>query len=854
MVGHHCSICGLLVSCSTYKSHTSKHIRKKDLVKHYCSICLKFYASNSNLIKHCRKLHGDMYPQAKAPPHMDKVQLPHPSPSSDYGSLSPSSQYSDSSSSPFPSVDIYSPSELPSSSHYKNNSSECSSNTNPGLPSLSLRSGLLLPPDVIVTQVWNSPLRKGSVIKPDQTRIDPEIITLAEECPLDWSTVVASSDPELGTLMSIREGPDHFTLDLTPPRSKTIDTFLELLGEQTSPSPSLRKYLLDKTSFEDVEGDIIEPFTEALEPCTAHSEVREDGTGGAAEQEVCPESDACPVLFKGESGGSGCENLPEVRIGVHSNSQCDFENQQQHTSVPVQPDSKCEAGVLQHLAEAQLSVRSGSELQASSEHGEHKKEPPSFYQIYHSLLQEMECEGLSQESCTQVPQEEAAAATTALSNTGCSYTTLVTFPKDESKWKDHFDHECGGLLCALCGMLWRNFQPEEDSSQTVDMDLESGCSSNTGREEEEEEVVIIYEPQNKKGCCTSCKALVSTPAHWQLPPLDTTKQCGVAVPKPVSLPRCSSVKFAPKGASQRSTEHSPHCLVLEKEPQEGVPPAGGEGARGADITQPLHYSNLIRVTTRDSSCDVKSRVGLFGPVPEPNVSVHLVGKRLGKDTVPSRAFNRKWLTRGTSQPHDTHHTPTKDSCVKLSTRTSYPHHRKPPEVSTKKTPKAIVSRGTTTTRKVVTGWIPQHGHSPSIRIIKETDRKTQGNVPQPQLPREAAAHRKATQGSALQQGKSTRDNPNHTNTMKIQEGPAHPHSSLSVRVVNRHSQKRPVSLAMIRKKTPLTSAQHFPQLQSSKRHCADEPRHYNATETHTRNLPWSYILVPKVDVPSRKRC
>ncbi|XP_063849239.1 uncharacterized protein LOC135093672 isoform X2 [Scylla paramamosain] len=864
MVGHHCPICGLLVSCSTYKSHTSRHIRKKDLVQHYCPICLKFYASTNNLIKHCRKLHRDVNPQAPAPPHTDKAQLPQPSPSSDYGSLSPSSQYSDSSSSPFPSIGIPSPSELPFSSHYQSSSSECSSNSNRDLPSLSLRSGLLLPPDVILTQVWDSSLSKGSVVQPDQARIDPEIITLVEECPplsLNWSTVVASSDPELGALVSIRENPDNFTLDLTPPRSKTIDTYVGLLGEQTSPFPSLRTCLLDRTLFEDVEGDIIEPYTEALqEPHTPDPEVREDGTGGAAVWEVSPEAgwpepDTCPIMIKGESGGSGCENPPEVRIGVNSDRHCDSEVQ--HTSASVQPDNEREAGVVAHLAEAQPLAVGGSASLAWRRQGEHKKEAPSLSQIYHSLLQEMECKGLPQGSCTEVPQEEASAAATTLRSTGRSYTTLVTFPRDESKWKDHFDHECEGLLCALCGMLWRNLQLEEGSSQTVDMDLEVGCSSNTEREEEEEvieeeeEVIVIYEPQNRKGSCTSCKALISTPAHWQLPPPGIARWCGAAAPKPVTLPRCSSVKLAPTGAPQRSTERPPHCSVLEEEPQICVPSAGDGGARDGDVAQPLHRNDLIKVTTRDRSLDADSKVGMFGHHPEPCVSVCVVSKKLEKNNIPPPAFNETWMTADTTQPHHPYHIPVRDTCVKLTTRTSYPHYRKPPAVFTKMAPRGIIPRGTATTRKVVTKWIPQHGHSPSVRIIREASRKTGGNTAQPQQQRAATAQRKATEDSALQLDKSTRDNPNHTSTVKIQGGSAHPHPSQSLRVVKRHTQKKPVSLAMNRKRSPVTSSQHLPHLHSLKRHCASEPRHYDATETHARDPSSSCILASeKVGVPS----
>lgn len=441
-IGYHCSMCNKAIDRDVFRNHMKDHARNKVPTKHYCYICDKYYSSCINLTKHLKKLHpGEPIP--KPLELIEQIDQPQPSPSSDYGTLSPGSLSGPTSPSS-PQTVFISSRELES---VNNSSSSLNFLLYKDDPSFGGNNFA-----VIQSSLNNE--RETSHLKlfSHFENIDPEMFALAESCikpSLSSSTIMASCDPELGACVSIAdtsicEDDSHEPeqdVDMTPPYSKTIElplttndqSFFDLYECHQSLDfncPGSNHLDSPATAMEDIEGDIIERYDEA-----AYFEKRELNSKAIDSEEV--------------------ESLQR---------------------------EKCEYDIVHDIF---INTEESSDTHSKRiEEVEKLPVAPSLQEIYSDLLHEVNewdygIEGAA--SCIQVPYDDETVA--LLVQGQPTYTTLMTPPKDTGAWNDHFDHECDGQLCSLCGMFWKhlkskNFDNETDTD-SVDMDLASLCTSTT---------------------------------------------------------------------------------------------------------------------------------------------------------------------------------------------------------------------------------------------------------------------------------------------------------------------------------------------------------------------------------------
>lgn len=472
--GYYCSLCRKVVDKNRFSQHLKDHAKNKVPTRHYCSICKKYYASLINLNKHFRKLHpGEPIPKPKEP-QMERTEPSHPSPSSDYGSLSPVSLSGPTSPSS-PSSILMLPLDYGSSS---NDSSPLNS-LSTDVPVIT-GSKLLLQKSVPVTRDTLQQL-KDKLFSHFES-IDPDMLALAESCirpSLNRSTVTASCDPELGACLSIVDEnnseeqnmspePEDYSVHLTPPHSKTIDLsssadeppFLDMYECQQpldlSCSRGMR-YNFPATAIEDIEGDIIEPYDELKQEQKTmldveKVEIAKDSVLNTLEM-LCKKA----VSISAEQLALNCS---EIKRETNETSNTNGERKQ---------------------------------LMNAKEENEELKETPSLKEIYKDLLLEVKDvdygvgNGIS---CRKVAYDGDAISET---KENCTYAILTTPPKNKSEWGNHFDHECDGQLCSLCGMFWKHIKSrnheDETDTDSVDMDLASMCSSNTDTATENEAVI-----------------------------------------------------------------------------------------------------------------------------------------------------------------------------------------------------------------------------------------------------------------------------------------------------------------------------------------------------------------------------
>ncbi|XP_071523414.1 uncharacterized protein [Panulirus ornatus] len=456
--GYYCSMCSEVVDRNTFSQHLKDHARNKVPTRHYCSICKKYYSSYISLNKHFRKLHPSKPVPKPVEPQKEHIEPSQPSPSSDYGSLSPVSLSEPTSPSSPPSI-LLSPLDCGSSSNaYPFNS------LSTDVPVMT-GSKLLLQKSVSIERETMQQLKVRLFSHVES--IDPDMLALAESCirpSLSGSTVTASHDPELGTCLSIVDdniseenmSPEDYSLHLTPPQSKTIDLsssvdeppFLDLYECQQPLDLSCSggmHYNFPGAAIEDIEGDIIEPY----------DEFKQEGKNvlDAEQVDIVKHS---KISISAEQVASNCS---ERKMEINEMSDTNIETKQM------------------------MDMKEENEL----------SEVPSLKEIYNDLL--LEAEDIDYGVGNEISCRKVAFDGDTLPETQeyCTYATLTTPPKDKSEWGHHFDHECDGQLCSLCGMFWKHIksrnQEDETDTDSVDMDLASMCSSNTDTATENEAVI-----------------------------------------------------------------------------------------------------------------------------------------------------------------------------------------------------------------------------------------------------------------------------------------------------------------------------------------------------------------------------
>ncbi|XP_069182612.1 uncharacterized protein [Procambarus clarkii] len=626
LIAYHCSLCNELVEIKTFDKHLKDHAKNKVPTKHYCCLCDKYYSSVINLSKHFKKLHpGELVPKPLEP-QTELTDPPQPSPSSDYGTLSP--------------VSLSDPSSPSSPSTLLLSSLDCESSCNTTFPSLHTEFSTLTGKKLVVRQCGTLKtrgiLQKVNKVQSKFENIDPDMLALAESCIqpcFRGSVITASSDPELGACVSIvddkvykeassgpednlirisvsrnkmtcsdplaRSSPLHITsLDnfvcliptsnskkvdlevnlsslrsshnkkvdpdelklcltslrrktvnpdhlvhstpphckrvdsdhlmyLTPPRSKvlcrkdqlvhktplcsktkdsdhhllcvtptqskaiSLDHLVHLTPPQSktidlSPTSEYHRPLdpscsggmsfdFPMNAIEDIEGDIIEPYDEAN---------KED-------KNVIPLEETY------------MEKNPKIKAAlVYNQDSSDALQQSFHTFNNTRIETKDLPSKKIKIMES--NVKESNTLlglglsKESKDVQETKFKAPSLLEIYKDLLSEVKEDDFgigNKVSCRKVAYDGVVLE----AQEQCTYMTLTTPPKDKCEWEDHFDHECDGQLCSLCGMFWKHFKSrnyeDETDIESVDMDLASVCSSNTDTATENETIFHLSDSE-----------------------------------------------------------------------------------------------------------------------------------------------------------------------------------------------------------------------------------------------------------------------------------------------------------------------------------------------------------------------
>ncbi|XP_068236740.1 uncharacterized protein [Palaemon carinicauda] len=535
-----CSICNEPIDRKVFAKHSKDHSRNKVPTKHHCFICDKFYVTNLNLVKHFKKLH----PKEPIPVNLEHVivaspSLVQPSPTSDYGTLSPVS-----------GLDPTSPPKA-----------VCISS---GEDSFQFNSAPFLIPQAFVncnseengeyainnahTLADLGKQSKCTAAASQLNSIDPEMLALAESCiqpTLDISNILTSCDPELGACVSIKDrssfsesddlllepgnhsggtlrsnclpSSDELALmSLTPPYSKTIDLPLSsdeqgFYGMYDSHQPldlscSGRPLELPTTPIEDIEGDIIEPFKEedaSLEPISCQGFVWETSTGSDIKEETAKLEDIMKVNENGNlTDLSDLEtesvNVVKTEIGSHPELEDQGKDEisfgEELDCVEVKEEK--ERDPLQTLE---------SDIKAEEED---KCVPVPLSEIYKDILHEEESKHrlvLNEKNYLEVSFEEDSLH--SINKEQSTYTMLKTPPKVKAELLEHFAHDCDGQLCSLCGMMWnhmksRKFDDETDT-ESVDMEIASQCSSSATDTATETEQVNVSEGEVQSEVCES---------------------------------------------------------------------------------------------------------------------------------------------------------------------------------------------------------------------------------------------------------------------------------------------------------------------------------------------------------------
>ncbi|XP_037797356.1 uncharacterized protein LOC119592557 isoform X3 [Penaeus monodon] len=455
-IGYHCSMCNKAIDIDVFRNHMKDHARNKVPTKHYCYICDKYYSSCINLTKHLKKLHpGEPIP--KPLELIEQSDQPQPSPSSDYGTLSPGSLSGPTSPSS-PHTVFISSRELESANNSSSSLNFLLYKEDPSFGGSNFA--------VIQSSLNNEKETSHLKLFSHFENIDPEMFALAESCikpSLTSSTIMASCDPELGACVSITDTnlyeddshePDQ-DVEMTPPYSKTIElplttndqSFFDLYECHQSLDfncPGGNHLDSPATAMEDIEGDIIERYDEA-----AYFEKRE------------VESDELET-FQNEK--SECDIVHDIFLDTEESTDTYSKKTEEVEKVPV---------------------------------------APSLQEIYTDLLHEVNewdygVEGAV--ACIQVPYDDEAVPPSAQGQP--IYTTLMTPPRVTGAWDDHYDHECDGQLCSLCGMFWKHLKSNDNETDTesVDMDLASLCTSTTVTVAENDRLYVYSDSEVEDEC------------------------------------------------------------------------------------------------------------------------------------------------------------------------------------------------------------------------------------------------------------------------------------------------------------------------------------------------------------------
>ncbi|KAK3888158.1 hypothetical protein Pcinc_007772 [Petrolisthes cinctipes] len=484
LIGHHCARCDDLISKEHYQLHMRDHQKNRIPTKYLCCLCQKFYSSQYSLSKHMSRLHKDVKmalsnTSKKPEGGVQKVKLSQTSPTSDYGTLSPESLLPDSPaqtpSSPLPSISPLTPKSCSSSqaSSLSLNVSASHFSYQPVCASSSSHIGNTLPDegDSFSLDDYVSQTRNLQGTPPPFELIDPDVIAMAESCihpSLSGSTITASNDPDLGVCVSISESD---TKDLqtswlnaeetfTPPRSKTIDLAGDMGDEfllascsgqgpiRLSSQSDMMHFEFPSTTIKDIEGDIIELCIEGTsEEFGKRSFIFIDNS------EIDRNENCSIVDCKSHEGQSvGTSYNVDTNIGIQSNQAVIETDIETNTD---KEQANASALQLENIYKDLL-------LELKDE----------MYDLKPALVVSV-CEGPTSPSPGPPPRSDM------------SYTTLNVVPQNPSRWAGHFEHDCIGQCCALCGLLWQYVRPrviregEDTDTESLDMDIASLCSSAT---------------------------------------------------------------------------------------------------------------------------------------------------------------------------------------------------------------------------------------------------------------------------------------------------------------------------------------------------------------------------------------
>ncbi|XP_064088924.1 uncharacterized protein LOC135203058 isoform X3 [Macrobrachium nipponense] len=529
-----CSICNEAIDRDIFVKHLKDHARNKVPTKYHCFICDKFYVTNLNLVKHFKKLH----PKEPIPLSLEHVilaspSLLQPSPTSDYGTLSP--------------VSALDPASPPKSIFISSGEDSFQFSSGPFLipqTVVNCSSGENVQCSISVTDALPDTSKESKCFSAASqlNNIDPEMLALAESCihpTLDISNILTSCDPELGACVSIKDcgslaeseelllepvkhpgmsikgssaptSGELALMSLTPPYSKTIDLPLPsdeqgFYGIYNSHQPldlscSGRPLELPTTPIEDIEGDIIEPFKEedaALETISCAGFAWETVASTLEESGIKVEDDKLPdSMGEGENGKLiKLQELETVTVRVvkkESDSSTDVENRDKeevslHQDLDFVEVKEEEPSSPLHVLESDVGVKR-----------EEERVPVPLSEIYKDILHEelskhrLVC---AEKNYLEVSFEEDTMQ--SINKEQSTYTMLKTPPKIKAELLEHFAHDCDGQLCSLCGMMWnhmksRRFDDETDT-ESVDMELASQCSSSETDTATEAEPVNVSE-------------------------------------------------------------------------------------------------------------------------------------------------------------------------------------------------------------------------------------------------------------------------------------------------------------------------------------------------------------------------
>lgn len=476
-VGHYCPSCGKLVSLSAYREHVKRHRQKMKALS--CpSVSSEGHSGSPELGNHCMKLLNNTDAHVPTPtpalPTTDKARLHQPSPLSDYGSLSPGSHLSDflspSSISSCSSPGLSSPLPRGRRSISGESSSSCGSLADPPYPQhLPSPCDLLLPPEVTVQRVVDASPSPGGAMGPSartgQGRPSLPETTLPptpHPHPALTSADTPTGDPKLGLLRGL---PVAGTLGLQYSHACNayagLHDNLPLVAAKVPPK--------------NVEGARTGPCAEA----GGAPRVSKGGERFASILEPWPAPNTCLDAAQGESGTSWQQH-PDTGDCVQTQQPCSS------ASVSM-AEPGCGGGpqlgghTHTGVVPAPPPAPDKTELQKPRQ-VKGKGNSPVMDQLYFTFQNTWEGEGRPVVHSVTISKEEEQQ----MSRANKTYTVLLSFPEDEMKWSDHFTHECDGLMCGLCSMLWTGLKPEKGCDIPQDMDLDISFSSSTKEVKNEE--------------------------------------------------------------------------------------------------------------------------------------------------------------------------------------------------------------------------------------------------------------------------------------------------------------------------------------------------------------------------------